>query len=62
MSDIAARIKTLITESGLPVKTIAKGAGVSKDKLWRVVNGTTQILDVRDADRVVRFLTGEGLR
>lgn len=59
--DIASRIKTLITESELSVKAIANGAGVSKDKLWRVANGSTRIIDIRMADKVVTFLTGKGI-
>jgi len=59
--DIAHRIKNLIAGSELSVKAIAKGAGVSKTKLWRVVNGSTHTLDIRMADKVVRFLTGKGI-
>lgn len=59
--DIAHRIKTLITESELSVKAIAKGSGVSRNKLWRVVNGSTLTIDIRMADKVVRFLTGKGI-
>jgi len=40
------------------VRGIAKEAGVSPMKLWRWVAGRTMILDMLDADKVEKVLTG----
>lgn len=58
MSDRASEIRKKIKDSGRDVRSIAKAANVSYSKLVRWVNGRTLILDVNDADRVEKVLTG----
>jgi hypothetical protein len=58
MSDRAEALRRRIRESGRSVRGIAKEARVSPMKLWRWATGRTMILDMTDADKVERVLTG----
>ena len=55
---VACDLRRLIEESGLPLRTIARRAGVSPDVLWRWHSGTSKSLNVLTAESVYHLLTG----
>lgn len=59
MSERAEALRKRIRESGRGVRGIAIEAEVPPYKLWRWVTGRTKILDMVDADKVEKVLTGE---
>ncbi len=62
--DIHAKLRSLLADAvsrGRTLKSIAADASVPYDRLGKWLRGDTAILDVADADAVLRLLTGEGV-
>jgi len=55
---IVPELRKLIHESGVPIKELARAARMPYWKLYRWDNGRTVVLDVNNAERLWKVLTG----
>lgn len=60
MKKAKPELRRLLKKSGRSVASIAREAQVSVDKLSRFARAPGKLIDLDDAERVHRVLTGEG--
>ena len=58
---IEPELRKLIREKRIPLKELARAARMPYWKLYRWENGRTAVLDVNNAERLWKVLTGEAI-
>lgn len=60
MSNAADKLRAAVDASGMTWKAVAVGAGVNYQNFANWMNGKVAKLDLAVAEKVWKFLTGEG--